>query len=717
MRKNITISLLVVFCMFSLLPQVAVANQAITVQKATEIAKSIVTIPEEIKDFKSNYSEYNNRGTWQLNWTMEDGDISVYVDALSGEVIHYHKYQSLPNNDSKIYGIEREKAIKIANSFLAKAIPSKYDNLKILETDNYEINKYEHSYNFIYHRIVSDIPFLQNSAYITVSARTGEITSYDLHWDYNLEFASKTGIIGLEKATQKLKENAFQLMYHKTYSNNKPKVYLVYGLKPPANDLINAHTGEYTESDYRERRIALDKEMAMGAGEAINQVKLNPKELEEIEVMAGLLTKEEAINNIKKYIEIPSNYKLNQSYLYQDYNDKNKRTWSIDWQLNEENNYGYISAVIDAKNKEILSFNISENIPDRHLAKPNYKPEEALKLAGELITKIQPSKFKQVKLNENKYQDYIKATNIKLPEVPYDNMITLEYNRYVNNIPFYDDSISVTVDLVTGKIISYQCNWSNLSFPSPSNIVSLDTAFNNLLKENKINLEYIQTYNYYRWESSNNKKISLYYHFSKNEPKLVDAFTGKLLTYNGQEFKKQKPDLLTDIENHPAQKDIKTLFDLGIVSGEEGKFFPDNNITNAEFIKMLVLASSFYPGEGRKIESLGDEWYAPYYQTAIYRKIIDKDNLPRPEGELARIQASYMLAKAMNIDFVANLSDIYLVPTEDAETINLKDKGYVAITTKLGLFKLKAGNFEADEIMTKGETATTFVQYMRINKK
>lgn len=714
MRKSIFIILLLAFGLFSLLTYPVAANEAITVEEATQIAKSTVTIPDDIKDFKSNYSEYNGRGTWQLNWITEVGNISVYIDALSGEITEFYKYSDIPESANKAYIIDKEKAITLADNFLAAAVPSKHNNLKILDKEKIAVNKYNQDYVINYYRIVNNIPCKQNSAYIAVSAQTGEITNYNLNWDYNLDFVPVTGIIDQAKAAQIIKNNAFELMYHKIMDKNEAKILLVYGIKQADNSLVNAHTGEHTNNIYY--YAVNDKAMGgMGMAEAEEAV-LNPLELEEIKTIKGLLTKEEAINVIKKHIDIPTNYIISQTNLYQDYQDKNKRTWSIEWQLKEEGKYGYISVQINAVSKEITAYHFFEDLPDRHLVTPNYQAEDALKLADDFINKIQTQKFKQVRLNEKKYQESIKASKIVPPIENPEQMLTLEYNRYINDIPFYADNINVTIDLITGKPTSYYCSWTETSFPNANNIIGQDKAFNKLTNENKVSLEYIQTLNPYNRSNADIKKVDLYYCFAQSEPKLVDAVTGKLLNYNGQEYQKQKPTTLTDIKNHPAEKDIKLLFDLGIITGENGEYQPNKGVTNAEFIKMLILASDYYPGEGRKIDSLDDKWYAPYYQTAVYRKIIDKDNLPEPEAKLSRVKASYMLLKAMNIGYIANLPDIYVVPTSDANTINPQDKGYISLATKLGLIKAKEGNFNPDDIMLKGETATTIVRYMRIDK-
>lgn len=711
MRKIITGTLLVAFCLFCFLPPTAAADPAMSVQKATEIAKSLITIPQDVKNFTSNYSEYKGRGSWELNWETDEGMISVNIDALSGEINHYYQYSNNPEQTNVIPTINRKEAIKIANEFLAKAVPSRYTSLKIID-DNNEVYSYNPNINLNYQRLVNKIPYAQNSAYITVSGVSGQIINFNISWDYDLDFKAATGIISKEKAEEILKDKAFELMYYKPYDSTD-KVFLVYGIKQPGNSFVDAHTGEYTEISYYYRY--LDKARG-GAGVAAAE--LSPIELKEIDTIKGLLSKEEAINIIKKQIQIPDNYSLSHSALYQDYQNKDKRRWSFEWQSNNEENIRYISATVDAKSGELIYFYKPPlYTPDREKQNANYTYEQGKKIAEDFIARMQPQKAKQIRFNETKQPTLLKKISIPTQPDTEQKEVSYEFIRLVNDIPFYDDKFNLTVDLITGEVIYYNYNWSNLKFPSPNMVISKDEAFNKLTKDNEVKLEYVQPYDFYIGEVSN-KKIGLYYHFSNYEPRLVDAFKGTVLKNNGEEYKKKVPPSFTDIKGHPAEEDIITLLNLGIITGNEnGLFLPNNNITNAEFIKMLVMAIGAYPGEGRKIESLGDEWYSPYYQTAINRKIIDKDNLPAPNEHLTRLNAAHMLIRAMNLAYVADLQGIYKLSAPDANTVKNKDIGYMAITTELGLLPLKNGKLSILDPMQRGESATTIVHLIKIYKR
>ncbi len=715
MRKIIATGLLVVFTCLCSVPQATAAEPTITAQKATEIAKSIVVIPDNVKAFRSNYAEYSGRGMWNLLWETEEGNISVNVDVLSGEITQLYQYSESPDKTSLLPTVDRNTAIKVANEFLGKAAPSKFKALKIVEQkENDIISSYNQTHTINYQRMVNNLPYLQNSAYINISGQTGMITTFDLNWTYDLKFPSAAGVISQEKAEDTLKNKALELMYYKP-NNNKSnnQVYLVYGTRQPANILVDAHTGEYIESSHY--RVMYD-EMAKAMGGASPQSELSPIEIEEIDLLQGLLPKEDALNMVKKYIEIPADYELTHSNLYQDYQEKDKRRWSFEWQSTAEAKTGYLSAGVDAKSGELLSFYKSDYSPERQNQKANYSYEQALKIAQDFMVKLQPQKANQVKLNKDIEQEYLQEIRLSYPVQPDTKEITFEYTRLVNNIPFYNDSFNIGVDLVNGQIISYRYNWSNLNFPAPHNLISLDKAFANLINENSVSLDYITPYEYSE-RRTGDKEVGLYYHFSTTEPRLVDAFKGTVLNNNGEEFKKKTSPKLIDIAGHPAENDINTLLGLGIIAGNEGRYFPDNNITNAEFIKMLVMSVGGYPGEGRKIEALGNEWYSPYYQTAIHRKIIAKDNLPAPHEPLTRINAAHMMIKAMNLENIAELEGIYQVPAADSKSITGKNTGYAALTVKLGLFKLKSGNLNINDIMQKGESASTLVQLMRVYQR
>ncbi|WP_442602882.1 S-layer homology domain-containing protein [Paenibacillus sp. KN14-4R] len=67
----------------------------------------------------------------------------------------------------------------------------------------------------------------------------------------------------------------------------------------------------------------------------------------------------------------------------------------------------------------------------------------------------------------------------------------------------------------------------------------------------------------------------------------------------------------TDIQSHWAEKDIVKAVESGIASGyEDGTFRPDNNVTRAEFIKLMASSLKL------PVQNGGSNWYDRYVEAA-----------------------------------------------------------------------------------------------------
>ena len=56
--------------------------------------------------------------------------------------------------------------------------------------------------------------------------------------------------------------------------------------------------------------------------------------------------------------------------------------------------------------------------------------------------------------------------------------------RHVNDIPYYENSINVSVNMISGKVYSYNIDYDDIEFPSADGVVSADEAANAMLKQN-----------------------------------------------------------------------------------------------------------------------------------------------------------------------------------------------------------------------------------------
>ncbi|WP_018924067.1 5'-nucleotidase C-terminal domain-containing protein [Salsuginibacillus kocurii] len=144
----------------------------------------------------------------------------------------------------------------------------------------------------------------------------------------------------------------------------------------------------------------------------------------------------------------------------------------------------------------------------------------------------------------------------------------------------------------------------------------------------------------------------------------------------------------TDIEGDWAEANIVTLAEAGLVTGyENGEFRPENDMTRAELVTLLVRASdleeSDYEADFSDVE--GDEYYAGYLQAAADAGYVQGhvDGSFRGSAEVNRLEAALLLARFAGIDtdeFDSEVSfeDIKDIAEEAQQAIEwLAAEGYI----------------------------------------
>ncbi len=89
------------------------------------------------------------------------------------------------------------------------------------------------------------------------------------------------------------------------------------------------------------------------------------------------------------------------------------------------------------------------------------------------------------------------------------------------------------------------------------------------------------------------------------------------------------PHMFTDMEDALwAAPSVESLTSFGIVSGfEDGTFRPDNNITKAEFVKIVVSAFGLYNPDAAVTltDNNPDDWYYIYVSSAMEKGVASAD--------------------------------------------------------------------------------------------
>ena len=713
MKKLSSGLLLFLFCIGIAAGPLAAQEVDMSAQKAVELVKSKIDIPVDVERFTSNYSEWEGRGRWELSWEAADENLGVSIDVKTGDIVQMHRYRPYrPGEQASILpSVSKEQAQEIALEFLQKAVPSKYNNLRLIKDFRGEgpVPRYGSGYRFGFEREINGIPYVKDGAILEISGKTGRVENFSLRWDYDAVFPGVGDVSGTDSARTAFQKNgAVELMYFGVRNENadvQTKVILVYGVREPRSHLVDARTGQYRD-DLVYYEYPLYERGGMGSSEKMQdsaaEPQLSPIEEKEVTALSGIMGREEAVQTAAAAIELPGGFELDSARLYQDRSEPDKRVWSFDWVL-AEGEGGYISASVDAVTGELYSFNKWMPTQEDKDQEMKYSIENARQIGDKFISSLQAERFTETKSFEER-EVYIKYGEEEPPRV------TFHYVRLINQIPYYNDGFSVSVDRVTGEVVGYTMQWSGIKFPSPEGTIGISEASNMLFAVNDLTLGYLRAY---RPGEKLPEQAGLYYYFTSEVPRLVDAYTGAVLTDDGKEYAVPQNPSLTDIAGHPAEEDILLLLEMGVVSGRDGSFRPNNTVANAEMVKMLVLVNGWSPGEGPELPGLKDKWYAPYYQTAVFHGLIDADNLPGPNGPVSRISAARFLIDAMGYKKIAQLQGIYKVPAVDGHVVADRDAGYAAISLKLGIMHPVEGAFRPGQDLSRGEAAAALVRYMR----
>lgn len=192
----------------------------------------------------------------------------------------------------------------------------------------------------------------------------------------------------------------------------------------------------------------------------------------------------------------------------------------------------------------------------------------------------------------------------------------------------------------------------------------------------------------------------------------VDAATGKVSVDVNHLTKfaiMANPNLKipADIKDNWAFESIKRLLGMGVVSGyTDGTYKPGNNITRAEFAKIMVDALGFKPATAPSLKfadaaQIGD-WAKGYVATAVEKGLIAgySDNTFKPANQITRAEIATIVVKALGK--TAAGTPVFA----DASSIPAWAQGYVAVAAKEGIVAGYSDNtFKAGNNATRAEAA------------
>ena len=704
---------------------------AVSLEQAIQIARQAFQIPGELDQFSTGFSQADKDSFWELRWyrsSMEGGEMSVRVNSDTGEV--WSMYQWLPPAAGTMYrGLPkytREKAQVAAAAFMQKLQPERFKDTTLQPGRDYIPPLYLKQrgaveYNFNYARVIKGVLYPENGINVAVNGDTGEVVRFDLNWEDTGGFPPPAAKISPDQAQQIfLTEAAPELNYFRPYAPYGADVPVKLVYRQPDKlrlTLIDAQTGKL-----------LNQEMEYyyyygmgGGGDAgarpeysmKNQdVRLNPAEEVAVDEIKNLLTREAALAKAESLVEIPAGYTLTSSRLEQDYMFKKNKTWNFSWQPADKTSGG-LNVTIDAVKGDLTSFNHYEDIYEDYTKREvKYGEAEARRMAEDFIKKNQPFRWGQVLFES---LQPVPGLMLNPLEEPVTSFYAIRYTRVVKDVKFPDNGFYVNVNSATGKITMYQMNWWDLDFPDPRGVLSQEAAARKYLEEAPLKVGYLRLWprEMYRKSPDQEAKIHLVYYQAGLNFEMLDAFTGKALNAEGNPVSPagQKVEF-SDLEGHPAREAVELLAAAGIVGQDGGKFKPDDAVTQAELIAMLV--RSFDQSTG--LLPRGEEpWYQIYFEKAAQIGIIQTGEKPDPGAPVSRETLARYIIHAMDLYKVARFSDIYVLDFKDAADITGHLRGHTVLSSALGLIEPVEGRFEPKGVVTRAEAAETILRFLRSN--
>lgn len=187
---------------------------------------------------------------------------------------------------------------------------------------------------------------------------------------------------------------------------------------------------------------------------------------------------EENIVKAKELFNISSDYdKFNSNVNSYESNT----TFNLNWR-DTSKKLNNINITMDLDGNIISYDSYPEIYKEPTTKSPKNTKEELEKAALDFIKRISPDIRNSIKIQLNTYPIY-----------PNDTNYSFTYVRYVNDIKYAQNTVNITLDKYTGKVINYYVNWDrNIEFPKIDKAMKLDKA-KELFKE-KLGLKPI-----YKW--------------------------------------------------------------------------------------------------------------------------------------------------------------------------------------------------------------------------
>lgn len=680
--KKLVCTLLSCCMLLGCLPAFAADSADVQMQKALAFVKSKVDVPQELDKFsyqKNDSDTYGGKTAWAFRWTNEDRDASISVESVGDEqIIYYQHTTNTDRDDTALAKVTKEQGQKNAKAFIDKIMPDAIAQTMVpLSSDN---SGSEWTYSYIH--TVGTLHVTDHTVHINVDKESGSVTWFRGFYENGSAYPSSTPEITMEDAKKLFADEiGLRLVYRSTYDYRKEtlNVFPAYVLETGGN-VVMADGSMKNLSELRSTPAPeMDKEAGGTSGALNSSDAFTPKELEEIQKVKNLISKEQAVANVEAAFPDAKGAAIKSATLNQDTITKTQYLWSL--RLEKDGRYYY--ATVLANNGDIVSYNCYSDDKEGTLR----SEETAKKTLEALLKSLCGGKLSQSKLQETKEQEImpLPGSGTAKTENPH---YTVRYVRQANGIPYENNFITATYNRATGNVESFNCTW----YP--------DAKFADISKakpeSEMLELLYDSLHYALNYRDLDGVKY-LCFDFEKATNAYFDPFSGARIGYNGQPYEDDEAPFYTDIDNHWCRDMALSLLENGVYF-EGGKLNPETNVTQADFLRLLYESQQMYADEDNEI----------FYKDAVRRGILTQAEV-NPAGTVSRASAARYIIRMMGFDKAAQLTGIYHYPFSDA--IDPSDVGYVTLCYGFGIVKGdESGNFNPNTAVTRA-AAISMIYY------
>jgi len=172
--------------------------------------------------------------------------------------------------------------------------------------------------------------------------------------------------------------------------------------------------------------------------------------------------------------------------------------------------------------------------------------------------------------------------------------------------------------------------------------------------------------------------------------------------------KAQAQPVLSDIQGNWAESVIKNLAEKGVINGyPDGAFKPDQNVTRAEFAKLVAKTFGYTATAQTGFPDVREHWAQSYISAAAGQKVMNAfaDGAFKPERTVSRAQIATMLSRILHLAKPEEKYPSWSAGFSDVPSGHWAFR-YVEIAAKLELFPSNYKPlFQPDQPVTRAEAA------------